>query len=129
MTSVCSRRREASQARFTYPGRPLATMCCSPTSSPHLVDTKASARRSRSTRPMSSSLVNGPYMSAVSRSDTPRSSAACTARSDSAPRCREVEYAQLIGMHPSPTAPTSSAAAPIVLRSTWPYPPSPGTPN
>src|SRR5438067_241614 len=43
-------------------------MCCSPTSSPTFVDTKASARRSLSTRPTSSSLVNGPYMSAVSRS-------------------------------------------------------------
>ncbi|GHF10158.1 hypothetical protein GCM10014715_77430 [Streptomyces spiralis] len=48
------------------------------------------------------------------------SSARCTALSDSSPRCREVLYAQLIGMHPSPTAPTASAAAPIVLRSTSP---------
>lgn len=93
-------------------------MCCSPTSSPTFVDTKASARRSFSTRPSSSSLVNGPYMSAVSSRVEPRSSARCTHLSDSSPRCREVLYAQLIGMHPSPTAPTASAPAPIVLRST-----------
>ncbi len=107
-------------------------MCCSPTSSPHFVETNASARRSLSTRPSSSSLVKGPYMSAVSSSVTPgpaapvASSAACTVRSDASPRCREPVYAQLIGMQPSPTAPTSSAPAPIVLRSTWPYPPTPG---
>ena len=95
-------------------------MCCSPTSSPTFVDTNASARRSLSTRPTSSSLVNGPYMSAVSRSVEPASSARCTALSDSSPRRREALYAQLIGMHPRPTAPTASAPAPIVLRSTCP---------
>lgn len=83
------------------------------------METNASARRSFSTRPTSSSLVKGPYMSAVSSSVLPRSSARCTVRIDSSPRCRDPVYAQLIGMHPSPTAPTSSVAAPIVLRSTW----------
>ncbi|GAA1038680.1 hypothetical protein GCM10009566_19380 [Streptomyces murinus] len=62
--------------------------------------------------------MNGPYMSAVSSRLDPRSSAWCTHLTDSSPRCREVLYAQLIGMHPSPTAPTASAPAPIVLRST-----------
>lgn len=93
-------------------------MCCSPTSSPAFVDTNASPRRSFNTRPSNSSLVNGPYMSAVSSRETPRSSARCRALSDSSPRCRDPLYPQLIGMHPSPTAPTASAAAPIVLRST-----------
>ena len=63
----------------------------------------------------------------------PRSSAACTARSGLlaallANRCS----AQLIGMQPRPIAPTSSAAAPIVLRSTWSVPllrSLAGTPN
>ncbi len=82
------------------------------------MDTKASARRSFNTRPSNSSLVNGPYMSAVSRRVEPRSSARCTALSEVSPRCRDPLYAQLIGMHPSPTAPTASAPAPIVLRST-----------
>ena len=44
MTSVRRRRSDASQARRTYPGRPLATTCWStPTSSPHLVATNASS--------------------------------------------------------------------------------------
>ncbi|GGZ77558.1 hypothetical protein GCM10010389_14150 [Streptomyces echinoruber] len=73
--------------------------------------------------------MNGPYMSAVSSSVEPRSSARCTALSDSSPRCREVLYAQLIGMHPSPTAPTESAAAPIVLRSTCSLPSLSSHPN
>ncbi|BDH07618.1 hypothetical protein HEK131_48450 [Streptomyces seoulensis] len=64
--------------------------------------------------------MNGPYMSAVSSRSEPRSSARCTARTDSSPRCREPLYAQLIGMHPSPTAPAESAPVPIVLRSTCP---------
>ncbi len=83
-----------------------------------MVDTNASARRSFNTRPNNSSLVNGPYMSAVSSSVTPRSSARCTALTDSSPRRRDPLYAQFIGMQPSPTAPTASAPAPIVLRST-----------
>ncbi|CAM5679183.1 hypothetical protein STENM223S_08173 [Streptomyces tendae] len=94
-----------------------------------MVDTKASGLRSFNTRPSSSSLVNGPYMSAVSSRETPRSRARCTALSDSSPRCREALYAQLIGMHPSPTAPTASAVAPIVLRSTGRDPPSSGHPT
>ncbi|GGS13740.1 hypothetical protein GCM10010269_61260 [Streptomyces humidus] len=57
-------------------------------------------------------------MSAVSTNDDPASRARFTALSDSSPRCRDPLYAQLIGMHPRPTAPTSSAPAPIVLRST-----------
>jgi hypothetical protein len=44
----------------------------------------------------------------------------CTARSDASPPCRDGVYAQLIGMHPSPTAPTANADAPTVLRSTRP---------
>ncbi|MDH6619593.1 hypothetical protein M2163_006701 [Streptomyces sp. SAI-135] len=54
-----------------------------------MVDTNASWRRSFNTRPSKSSLVNGPYMSAVSSSVEPRSSARCTALTDSSPRCRD----------------------------------------
>ncbi len=64
--------------------------------------------------------MNGPYMSAVSTKDDPTSSARRTARADSSPRRRDPLYPQLIGMHPSPTAPAESAPAPIVLRSTCP---------
>ncbi|GAB2614076.1 hypothetical protein GCM10027168_53380 [Streptomyces capparidis] len=62
-------------------------------------------------------------MSAVSKSVTPWSSAARTARKDSSPFRRDEPYAQLMGMHPSPTAPTTRADAPIVLRSTRLSPP------
>ncbi len=87
ITSVWSLLSEASQARRTYPGLPLATMCPSPTSSPHFVETNASSRRPFNARPTSSSLVNGPYMSAVSSSRTPASSAACTVRTERSPSC------------------------------------------
>ncbi|GAA2362470.1 hypothetical protein GCM10010246_61930 [Streptomyces cuspidosporus] len=66
--------------------------------------------------------MNGPYMSAVSSRLAPASSAACTARSEPSPLRWEAVYAQLMGMHPRPIAPTSSVAAPILLRSTWPDP-------
>ncbi|GAA4697484.1 hypothetical protein GCM10023324_60390 [Streptomyces youssoufiensis] len=61
-------------------------------------------------------------MSAVSSRLTPRSSAACTVRNEPSPLCCELVYAQFMGMHPSPMAPTDSAPAPIVLRSTCPHP-------
>ncbi|CAM5497477.1 hypothetical protein SALBM217S_05606 [Streptomyces griseoloalbus] len=119
MTSVCSRRSEASQARFTaLPGAAVGHDVLLTHQQPDLRGTNASARRSSTPAPTNSSLVNGPYMSAVSSRVAPRSSARCNALSDSSPRCRDPLYAQLIGMHPSPTAPTESAAAPIVLRST-----------
>ena len=64
------------------------------------------ARRSFSTRPTSSSLVNGPvHVGGVQQRRALRPARACTARSDSSPRCREALYAQLIGMHPRPDRP------------------------
>ncbi|GAA3684662.1 hypothetical protein GCM10022420_079380 [Streptomyces iranensis] len=66
--------------------------------------------------------MKGPYMSAVSSRLAPESSAVCTVRTECSPLRCEAVYAQLIGMHPRPMAPTSSAAAPILLRSTWPDP-------
>ncbi|GGR35825.1 hypothetical protein GCM10010219_45890 [Streptomyces netropsis] len=62
--------------------------------------------------------MKGPYISAVSSRLTPASSAACTVRRAPSPLCWEAVYAQCMGMHPRPIAPTSSAVAPIVLRST-----------
>ncbi|GAA1667373.1 hypothetical protein GCM10009680_03630 [Streptomyces yatensis] len=61
-------------------------------------------------------------MSAVSSRLAPESSAVCTARTEVSPLRCEAVYAQLIGMHPRPIAPTSSAAAPIFLRFTSPDP-------
>ena len=129
MTSVCSRRSDASQALLTYPGRPLATMCCSPTSSPHLVETNASARRSFNTRPSSSSLVNGPYMSAVSsryargpgRRAPPAATVAALPRVRVGPAHRHAARAR---PHPPRAPPRRSSCAPPARN-----PPSPRPPN
>ena len=63
--------------RATYSGRPLmpSRAPSSPRSLPNLVASTTSSRRPAMARPTSCSLVNGPYMSAVSRKVTPRSRA------------------------------------------------------
>ena len=85
MWSTPSRSSDASQARRTYSGSPLTRMKL-PSSRrwfPNLVASTTSSRRPAIARPTSRSLVNGPYMSAVSRKVIPRSSARCTVASDS----------------------------------------------
>jgi hypothetical protein len=71
------RRSESSHALRTYSGRPLMPRYApsSPRTFPNFVATTTSSRRPRIAVPTSISFVNGPYMSAVSRNVTPRSSA------------------------------------------------------
>ena len=83
--STPSRCSEASQALRTYSGLPLM-----PTqepsarrSLPNFVASTTSSRRPAIARPTSSSLVKGPYMSAVSRSVPPASRKAATVAIDS----------------------------------------------
>ena len=69
MWSTPSRSSDASQALRTYSGRPLmpTQLPSSPRSLPNFVASTTSSRRPAIARPTSSSFVNGPYMSAVSR--------------------------------------------------------------
>ena len=86
MWSTPSRCSEASQAARTYSGRPLMPirLPSSPRSLPNLVASTTSSRRPAIALPTSRSLVNGPYMSAVSRKVTPRSRARWMVAIDSA---------------------------------------------
>ena len=66
------------------PSRRIRIGSVDSTTSPAFVASTASSRRSASARPTSSSFVNGPYMSAVSRNVTPSSSARWIVAIDSA---------------------------------------------
>src|ERR1035437_3014028 len=108
MTSTPSRCRDASQHWRTYSGSPR-TPRKSPFSLrtlPNLVASPASSSRPAIARPTRRLLVHGPYMSAVSRKVTPRSSARWTVSmasvSSAAPEASDMP------MQPSPSAETVS---------------------
>ena len=85
MWSTPSRRSEASQASRTYSGRPEIPRKA-PSGErrlPNLVATITWSRRSRIARPRSSSFLNGPYMSAVSKKVTPSTMARWIVATDS----------------------------------------------
>src|SRR5262245_40823881 len=68
---------------------------------PNFVAITTLSRRPLIALPTSSSFVNGPYTSAVSRKFTPRSIASCMVAIDSV-SSRSVPYAQVMPMHPRP---------------------------
>ena len=88
---------------------------------PNLLASTTSSRRPAMARPTSRSLVNGPYMSAVSRNVMPRSSARWMVATDS--RSSAGPYDWLIPMHPSPSSGTTRPCPPSV-RCSIPSPPT-----
>src|SRR5438270_1334392 len=109
MTSVLSRRREASATSLMCSGR-LSSPACLPvlgsSLNPNLVAITTYLRKGARASPTSSSLVNGPYTSAVSKNVTPRSTAA---RISEIPCCLSIAgpNPKLIPMQPRPIAETS----------------------